>query len=230
MVFETNASHLEAFSKRRDVDEYAWAGNKEAPWFGSLKSYIPMPLPNLQQCARPPEDLERLCRRKDVAIEEKFLACMAWGAMRRSHARSAWEMRDRWRDPLLQICNGDISRAQAFEMMKSLQIKGLGVAYFTKLIFFLLPSDGPGTRGYILDQWTARSTNLLLKHPLVQLNGGWVNQHNTGKDYEAYCKFVEFLAEHFLCKPEVIERQLFSKGGKGKAKGAWRRYVLGARV
>jgi chaperonin GroEL len=40
------------------------------------------------------------------------------------------------------------------------QIKNCGPAYYTKLLFFLPGSDE--NRGIIMDQWTARSVNLLV--------------------------------------------------------------------
>jgi hypothetical protein len=100
-------------------------------------------------------------------------------------------------------------------------LPGMGPAYFTKLIHFLGPADG-----YILDQWTARSTNLLFG-PLVYLkpvHRGWhVDDRNTSAHYERYCAQVEWLAEQISRRvaavlPSEVEHALFAPGG-------WREYV-----
>ena len=105
----------------------------------------------------------------------------------------------------------------------------MGIAYFTKLIYFF--SAEP--HGYILDQWTARSTNLLCGKEKINLTWGKyknkgfavVNDSNTVTDYSFFCDFVRELTSHcdHLTDPGDTEAALFSKG---RGKGRWRNYVI----
>ena len=47
------------------------------------------------------------------------------------------------------------------------ELKGIDTAYFTKLIYFLMNQD---EKGYILDQFTARSSNILLRRNIININ------------------------------------------------------------
>jgi len=53
-----------------------------------------------------------------------------------------------------------------FTLSKNNKLKGCGPAYYTKLLVFL-PSDD--TRGLIMDQWMARSINLLTGQEIVKM-------------------------------------------------------------
>src|SRR5690606_3910358 len=106
------------------------------------------------------------------------------------------------------------------------RLPGMGPAFFTKLIFFM----GQSPRGYILDQWTARSVNLLFcDDPIKLLPGGFVSDANDATAYERFCTRVEQLApilSEATGQPhcgEEAERAIFSRGGKRA--GKWRRYV-----
>ena len=104
---------------------------------------------------------------------------------------------------------------------------GIGPAYYTKLIFFCHPKHD----GYIMDQWTARSANLLIDQSdnRIRLNKSkyfqGVSDFNNQCVYEEFCCNVERLAKE--CGnpyPSEIEEALFSKGGRNKLD--WRRYVI----
>ena len=53
-------------------------------------------------------------------------------------------------------------------------------------------------RGYILDQFTARSTNILLKQNIININknGTVESRKNDAEVYEKYCTFIEDLAKY----------------------------------
>lgn len=85
-----------------------------------------------------------------------------------------------------------------------------------------------------MDQWTARSINLLMESEIVRLTSGrYVSQKNTGANYEAFCVAIEELTEICNSKSsnglvqsaEEIEARLFSEGGKGDKAQPWRIYV-----
>tara|TARA_B100001142_G_scaffold147323_1_gene148279 strand:+ start:3535 stop:4398 length:864 start_codon:yes stop_codon:yes gene_type:complete len=72
------------------------------------------------------------------------------------------------------------------------ELKGIDTAYFTKLIYFLMNQD---EKGYILDQFTARSSNILLRRNIININedGNVMSKKNDAEVYEKYCKFIEDL-------------------------------------
>jgi len=185
-------------------------------------------------------DVRKFVRRSDVNTLEKVLFVMAWGGMHIHNAKSAlksystcWEM---IANKMLEsnICK-DEAYKQFHNLVKSKKLKNMGAAYFTKLIYFLESNHN----GYIMDQWTARSMNLLRKCPDNQIhltsngrshNGRYrkfrVSNNNDCAVYSEFCKDLEHLAE-VLCKtPEETEILLFSNGGRLPDLGCWRRYVL----
>jgi hypothetical protein len=97
----------------------------------------------------------------------------------------------------------------------------MGPAYFTKLIFFLRPD----LNGYIMDQWLARSINLLFPQAgPIRLSNTVVTDRNTADDYERFCSHVEHVARELGITPAEAEERMFSNGGRSK--GRWRQYVI----
>jgi hypothetical protein len=106
-------------------------------------------------------------------------------------------------------------------LRKSNKLKGMGPAYFTKLICFV----NPELKGYIMDQWTSKSINLLFENKTVDLtNSGHVADKNSASVYEDFCFKIEYLADLLNLKPIDLEENLFSNGGVNKAK--WRQFVV----
>ena len=111
-------------------------------------------------------------------------------------------------------------------------MKGIGPAYYTKLIFFFGDQSG-----LIMDQWTARSTNLLLGKTLIKLVGNVVSDTNSEQVYGEYLHFVAELKNHLginsLAKAEELifscpHKHRAVKKRLGKHHGAcsaWRKYV-----
>lgn len=80
-----------------------------------------------------------------------------------------------------------------------------------------------------MDQWTARSINLLVDRPIVALlknsnrTGGYrVSSSNDCCVYQQFCELVETLAAHLKITNEEAEMRLFSEG---RGQGQWREYV-----
>jgi hypothetical protein len=93
---------------------------------------------------------------------------MAWGGQRRDHGRDAWRHRDRIRRALTRLREEDLSQNAAFNVFAADDpIKGLAVAFFTKLIFFFRK---PESGYFILDQWTGNSMNLLCGYEVIALD------------------------------------------------------------
>ena len=82
----------------------------------------------------------------NVSIATVCVAAMAWGGMNVDHFRRLCQSsRGKWLDVAEQIRKGRLTRAHAYERLrvfrKNDNLKGMGLPYFTKLIYFLTPRD-----------------------------------------------------------------------------------------
>ena len=170
-------------------------------------------------------ELFAFCQASDNNNFDTILAILSWGGMNRKHGRV-----------LLKNTNGleglvENLRAHKFkdreeaffEFQKCRQEKllpGLGIGYFTKLICFLQPV----LKGYIMDQWVAKSVNLLYSDQIVNITNNWVSDENNCKSYEHFCSCIDELSEDSNLSGLETEEKLFSIGGKKK--GIWRTHVI----
>jgi hypothetical protein len=219
--------HFDAFCASLH-DELNWGGHVLRAWAEHVTGAEIHELPD-QRVTR--GELEQLLKRLNV--EHKMLAVLAWGGMNRNHGCALWACRKYQFEAgtLLQRL-GELpflERAAAYACLKELRAAGacvgMGPAYFTKLIRFLGAGDG-----YIMDQWTARSINLLFG-PIIRLErvvGSWrVSDLNTAETYARYCVLIECLSARLAQMgitrtPDDVERYLFSEGRK---RGRWRNHV-----
>lgn len=157
---------------------------------------------------------------------DTLLVVLSWGGMDRKHAKSLLNNPD----PVLEIVRRlrskkFESRKEAFDYIQDKRkqglLPGMGIGYFTKLICFLQPS----LKGYIMDQWLAKSVNLLLGSPLIHIaSKTWVSDQNTPAIYEDFCTYIDGLASEIGKSGFETEEFLFSIGGRKK--GMWRGYVV----
>ena len=150
--------------------------------------------------------LRKICSDHDAYdIEDCILIILIWGQIRPSPTtlNLAWKSLNSLsiKKFLEDIRSGKenerkkiYSRFAAYR--KSGKLKGIDTAYFTKIIYFLMNKDQG--RGYILDQFTARSTNILLKQNIININknGTVESRKNDAEVYEKYCTFIEDLAKY----------------------------------
>ena len=126
-----------------------------------------------------------------------------------------------WEDTNLRK-NKYSTRIKAFDAFQSERSKGnlpgLGIGYFTKLIFFLAPN----LNGYIMDQWAGKSINLLAGKQIVSFYNSWVNDKNNAETYDIFCKNIDELAVILNCSGSEAEERIFSIG---HGKGTWRIYL-----
>lgn len=171
-------------------------------------------------------ELFQFCNQKEKSNLTLAIAILSWGGMRFDHARTLFH---KWShlDPIIQDLRMHVvtSRQEAFQIfqVKRAQghLPGLGIGYFTKLICFL----NPRLNGYILDQWTAKSINLLWNESLVEVTRqGWVKDENTPIIYEEFCSRIEQIARVLEIKPLQAEELIFSVGGRNE--GRWRKYLI----
>jgi hypothetical protein len=148
---------------------------------------------------------------------------MAWGGQNREHGVTLFNRFDEIQPIIHDMRAGSISYLQAYECFHKIWAGpdklGMGAAYFTKLIFFCDPNHN----GYIMDQWTSKSINMLMNDSIVHLTSGHVNKKNTAQNYRLFCDLTNEIAKKLGRNGEEIEIGMFSKGGRKK--WAWRRYV-----
>ncbi|HPF78662.1 MAG TPA: hypothetical protein PLF01_05135 [Alphaproteobacteria bacterium] len=198
-------------------------GNKIRSWWNDVTNHAPCNLPDHQLTRKA---LKELCR-KDSGYEdiECLAAVMAWGGQNRRHAKILFQRFDDEVKPIISNMRQEkISFIEAYkdfdEVWKKPERLGMGAAYFTKLIFFCEPSH----KGYIMDQWTSKSINLIAQKSIVDLQYGYVSKKNNVDNYKNFCQLMEDIARELNISGEIAERAMFSKGGWKKA--AWRAHVL----
>jgi len=161
----------------------------------------------------------------ELTNEELAIIILSWGGMNRKHGKALFDHKE-WLNIIENMRSGIIeSRKEAYELFQGLRkegkLTGMGPAYFTKLICFV----NPKLNGYIMDQWTSKSINLLFENKLILLNSnGHVTDKNTAEIYEDFCCKIEQLGELLKLSPITLEENLFSNGGLKK--GDWRQYVV----
>ena len=125
---------------------------------------------------------------------------------------------------LERIRRGNLTNAQAFDefqrLRKNKTLQGVGVSYFTKVLYFLRP----GQNSFILDQFTAKAMNYLhskdpVNYPQIPMDGDMPANNLTGQDYEAYIKGVAQVAKDVKksigqISPEEAEFLVFGAYGK----------------
>lgn len=216
-----NKTHFNCL-RRISTNEQKWVGANVADWWCRAFSERNPNLPNKKLSRK---ELKALCAENSGFTDaEAFAAVMAWGGMRRDHGRLVKTRIDAVSGIIGRLRNGVLSRSQAFSEFHNLRtakiLPGMTAAYFTKLIFFCPRRHD----GYIMDQWTSKSINLLFGDEVVDLSkAGFVTDKNDAERYEHFCKCIEQLGRHAGWDPEETEVRLFSEGRK---KGAWRNYVI----
>lgn len=225
--------HLEVL-KETSVSTENWAGYKIRQYVESVKPQLEenQLLNSVDFDSFPLNEMNRQDVFKFVQdAKNSSLSCalsiFAWGAMRRSNARQVIYHSKNWLPVIERLRENPLKRDAVYDMfaeLRSLGAKGMGPAYFTKLIYFLGRNET--SRGYIMDQWTARSINLLCGLDLIHLSKfqsfQFVNDKNNGAVYEKFCACVEGLAQQLDVKPDEAELLIFSEG---RSRGAWRTYV-----
>lgn len=228
-----NRKHLEKFTSTVEEELTEFPGFVPSKWWQhvskSLKIQPNLDLPDVRVSRQNLIDFSQKREFDDL----HFSVCiLAWGGMNRKHGAMALNHFEHWHPILSSLREGRISWRDAYSYFSKLRTKsllpGMGPAYFTKLIFF----GCAGREGYIMDQWTGRSINLLTNRQVVNLSwssyrgrtSAQVSDQNTVRNYEEFCTLVDELSTivgegKTGCE---IEAALFSEG---RGKGNWRRYV-----
>ncbi len=183
------------------------------------------------------------------------IAVLAWGGMHGSNRNHLFKRSIQpWLDVAKQVRAGRLTRETAFDSFAALNqdrsLVGMGPAYYTKLIYFLMPREDTNPLGYIMDQWLGCSVNLICAQEVVRMESSltWtyagqgqrqqavrkassrVSPLNTGEQYGRFCSAVELVAERMGgdWSPDAVELALMSRGGGRPA--PWRKYVMENRL
>jgi hypothetical protein len=217
-----------------------WVGKSPKKWLAKIGYKSPI----VERLAISPtrSELYALWGSPTVSAQDCAWVTMAWGGMRADHGRMLKDSGLGWINVCEQIRDGTLSRYEAYnafvQLKKTKKLRGAGPAYFTKLIHFARKE----AKGYILDQWTARSVHVLTNQdewPKTAISAGRATKDHaralrvrvddsvSASDYEAYCVWVDDLATSGLgdsCDGASMEEWLFSSGGKPPH--PWREYVM----
>lgn len=198
-----------------------WNGTKPKNW--AKYFYSEKLNPKLSEYVGRPQLLSEDFK-KDLTNQELAIVVLSWGGMNRKHGAMLFQ-NQKWLEIIEGMRRENIkTREEAYalflELRKNKRLKGMGPAYFTKLICFANPT----LKGYIMDQWTSKSINLLFKDKTVELTkSGYVSDKNSATTYENFCLRIERLSELLKIDSMDIEEKLFSSGGLNK--GNWRQFV-----
>ena len=173
------------------------------------------------------ESLIKIVNNNNTEFIVKIISIFAWGQMKVENAVIFFGYYNKYYKELEKILTDrKKNRIEIYDAILKLDLKNCKPAYFTKLIFFF--TSETNYPGYIMDQWTAKSINMIMGQTLVTLdnNGtGYVTIRNDKQVYKAFCHKVENLAKDTCYNGSQIEQYLFDKGGRKKEIGEWRKYV-----
>ncbi len=196
-----------------DALNNVWLGSSPFQWFSKfntgweISDLSKTPLNRLELL-----ELIKLSRNKnklDPSILRKLIVSVfAWGGMGYSgkSGKRAIDTIGAYEEVCSKLLNGMPpvnAYAEFYKLKKSKKMQGVGPAYYTKLIFFF----GDQT-GLIMDQWTARSTNLLLGKKIIKMQSRThVTDNNSEQIYKSYLEFVSELQNHLSIRtlPETEE-------------------------
>jgi hypothetical protein len=157
---------------------------------------------------------------------ELIFAIFSWGGMNREHCSSLLKQTE-WLNLVGDIRRGKVKNreeayARFYDLKKQNKLPGIGPAYYTKLVCFL----NPKLNGYIMDQWTSKSVNLLCNKKIVKLTStGFVDSlKNDAEVYRKFCEVIDKLSVDLKMSGLDVEESMFSNGGKKK--GKWRKVVV----
>jgi hypothetical protein len=210
---------------RTFIDHLAWVSKKQKEandLFGCLLDKHPLSR----------SDVEKFCQESKNSEDLCWIAIMAWGGQELSRHRglAGWSTLPNYKHLIFEIRNGRLSRKESYQKFldcrKKGLMKGIDAPFFTKLIFFM--NCDRQNRGYIFDQWTAKSMKLLCPNLPIVIHGKSPRSIDNSSDvYEKFCEAIENLADQLRIRLQVphitasiAESIIFSY-----PRGDWRRYV-----
>ena len=177
------------------------------------------------------DDLLQLCQNDHVDSLVCYAAVMAWGGRgvdsRNFRISLEGQSLHNLKKALDALRKSKSNRQQDFADFQTaaLGIRGLGISFYTKLLFFLRKHRRGDRQAYILDQFTAKSATLLFPDCCIDLtNGGYPDPDTKPEDYEWFCAALERLGKELDTQNprtgEQMEMALFDERG-----GDWRKHI-----
>lgn len=166
---------------------------------------------------------------KGCGIDSIIWSIFAWGRMKPANITNAQNSITE----LVNIVSDGLSRRpdrislfDAYARASyNKRIPGVGPAYYTKIMYFL-----GNNNSYIMDQWVAKSINLVTGQKVVTLtSNGYVCTRNSSSQYGLFCEIIDSLSRSISnikstqISGDWVEESLFSQGGTNAH--PWRRYV-----
>jgi hypothetical protein len=163
------------------------------------------------------ETLGATCRDNRIDPIIAFSCCMAWGnqcSTPGGYDNFVAAIRDNVRltSEIERLRQGEDTREAAFKRLSTTgKIEGLGFSFFTKLIYFFMPVD---SRGYILDQHSARAAQHHAPAVGIKLSGNGHPRTMQAGVYEKYCRLIEEISEGRGAPwtTDLVEVSLFTRG------------------
>lgn len=176
-------------------------------------------------------DIQTLAQGSKVEPLVLYAAVMAWGGREKDSRNYRISLEgESLKDLRVALDHLRTSRANRQQDFADLQkaawnIRGLGISFYTKLLFFLRQQRASDPPAYILDQFTTKSARLLFLDCPIQLTaGGYPHPETRAEDYEWFCAALEDLGRHIDPQDpwtgEEVEMALFDERG-----GEWRKHV-----
>lgn len=201
-------------------------GTIPSEWFTNVTGGNFPGLPN-HQLAR--EELVQICSAPNVNLRIAYMCVMAWGGQEngprgKKNAFNSWTNVDKIVEKIDIIRNGNLSRAEMYNLFAVDRIPGLGPAFFTKLICFFDPNQS----SYIMDQWTTKSVLLLFENNFIKNSKGLPNRNNKGDNYELFCRAIDSLVGITNSNNgSHVEQRMFSNGQfHGNQRGVFRQLIV----
>ena len=175
-------------------------------------------------------DVWAICTNPAIDPLAAYAVAMAWGGQNRVNFRTS-VVAATLTGLLRTLRTSRNSRGHDFGIASAAAagITGLGIAFYTKLLYFFRPNPD----AYILDQWTAKSAAILFTPQPIRLENkptdGYYPPANdtTPEEYEAFCKAIDKLAIGLwrgIGQGEDAEAAMFDEG---YGRGFWRNFVDG---
>ena len=159
-----------------------------------------------------------------------YASIMAWGGRNFHNYRLSLAVGNAQRvmDLVQHLRASESGREQdfAFTQRAAKDIKGLGISFYTKLLFFLRPNPD----AYILDQWTVKSVSVLFPQTGIKPTPSGLPDPSTAPEtYGSFCRAIESCVGDSeggwgaaWKTGEEVERTIFDR-----PRGPWRAWIKG---
>jgi hypothetical protein len=206
-------------------------GNKPISYIKELPGYPQeygdyiMQIPNCGNRSLNRTEVRAISRNRSIHPLSVYACIMAWGKRNKYNYRLSIkdENADRVASLIKYLRTSSRSIGEDFAHVQSAsnKITGLGISFYTKLLFFVRKEPN----AYILDQWTAKSSTLLFPELGIKIKSQMPDPETSHDIYEAFCKRLDQCAEKREWgvnwnTGEEVELTLFDKPN-----GCWRNYL-----